>query len=524
MPLPPVIEIVPLTSPVRAEITVPGSKSITNRALILAALADGRTTLRGALWSEDTQVMTDCLRALGFAVDVQPDPAEACNRTITVDGLGGRLPRAGTAEQPLELFVGNAGTAARFLAAMVCLGDGVYRLHGVPRMHERPQAALFAALRELGYRVESERGDDKLPACIFGQSRRRREESLTNSPDPKPQPPDPNQRLLTSSPTGKCSVSVAESSQFASALLLVGGVGGWQVEITGANEDELPYVDMTRELVKVFPAKGGEFQIEPDASSGSYFWAAGFDVFSEYLEEKSKAGKAHRTWHCDWSVKVADWPDSGWQVDAKFPEHFRKVTFCSTNFEIEPIGYVGKRAEVLSEDSSSVIKVADDLAGRFGGYAEALKALAPRVFLSRQSDLGDSLMTAIAVSPLAARVIRFTELGRLRVQECERVVALRTELTKCGAKVIEEGDTLTVFPSALHGAEIETYHDHRMAMCFAVLGLKVPGIKIKNPACVKKTFPNFFQKFATPPPHGLGAEIRDAATGRRLAGEELFAD
>ena len=95
--------------------------------------------------------------------------------------------------------------------------------------------------------------------------------------------------------------------------------------------------------------------------------------------------------------------------------------------------------------------------------------------------------------------------------------------SRCG-KVIEAGDTLTVFPSALHGAEIETYDDHRMAMCFAVLGLKVPGIKIKNPACVKKTFPNFFQKLATLPPHGLGAEIRDAATGRNLAVEELFAN
>jgi len=118
----------------------------------------------------------------------------------------------------------------------------------------------------------------------------------------------------------------------------------------------------------------------------------------------------------------------------------------------------------------------------------------------------------------------FTDLGRLRVQETERVVALRTELTKCGAKVVEEGDTLTVYPSKLHGAEIETYNDHRMAMCFAILGLKVPGIKIKNPACVKKTFPNFFQKLAAPPPQGLGATIRDAKTGRTLACDELFAD
>ena len=118
-------------------------------------------------------------------------------------------------------------------------------------------------------------------------------------------------------------------------------------------------------------------------------------------------------------------------------------------------------------------------------------------------------MTAIVISADGSRFskeMKFTDLARLRVQECERVVALRTELTKCGAKVVEEGDTLTVWPSLLHGAEIETYNDHRMAMCFAVLGLKVPGIKIKNPACVKKTFPNFFQKLAGPPPHGLGVD------------------
>ena len=132
-------------------------------------------------------------------------------------------------------------------------------------------------------------------------------------------------------------------------------------------------------------------------------------------------------------------------------------------------------------------------------------------------------MTAIAIAACDSKV-SFTDLGRLRVQECERVVALRTELTKCGAKVVEEGDTLTVYPSQLHGAEIETYNDHRMAMCFAILGLKVPGIKLKNPACVKKTFPNFFQKLAAEPPQGLGAIILDGITGQKLTHEELFAD
>ena len=136
-------------------------------------------------------------------------------------------------------------------------------------------------------------------------------------------------------------------------------------------------------------------------------------------------------------------------------------------------------------------------------------------------------MTAIVLAPFTEQPRNFYNLGRLRVQECERVVALRTELTKCGANVVEEGDTLTVWPSALHGAEIETYNDHRMAMCFAILGLKVPGIKITNPACVKKTFPNFFQKLAAQPPHGLGAEIWEIKNGqrtRKLSGEDLFAE
>ena len=447
MPLPPVIEIIPLAAPVRAEITVPGSKSITNRALVLAALADGETILRGALWSEDTQVMVECLQELGFMVNVASDPDEVCNRTIMVYGLGGKVPRGGTAEQPLELFVGNAGTAARFLAAMVCLGEGVYRLHGVPRMHERPQAALFTALRQLGYRIDSP--NDKLPALVHGGG-------------PK---------------AGNCTVSVAESSQFASALLLCAETGGWKVEVAGANEEELPYVEMTRKLRDVFPRHGGSFQIEPDASSGTYFVAAGSHAPKKLLPpapitEGFCVGVTPTETLELSSVRVKNWPGFGWQIDANY------------------IRFV----------------------------------LLFRDVVSRRTDLGDSIMMAIVLSPFALHPVKFISLARLRVQECERVVAPRTELTKCGAKVIETGDTLEVFPSTLHGAEIETYNDHRMAMCFAILGLKVAGIKIKNPACVKKTFPNFFQKLAAPPPHGLGAEIRDASTGRVLRVDELFAD
>jgi 3-phosphoshikimate 1-carboxyvinyltransferase len=137
---------------------------------------------------------------------------------------------------------------------------------------------------------------------------------------------------------------------------------------------------------------------------------------------------------------------------------------------------------------------------------------------SRRTDLADSIMTAIVLAPFGARPTRFIDLGRLRVQECERVAALRTELTRCGARVDETGDTLTIHPGPLHGAEIETYDDHRVAMCFGMLALRVPGMRLRDPACVRKTFPNFFVKLAE-----LGAEIRDAGSGELLTGERLLA-
>ena len=189
--------------------------------------------------------MVDCLRELGFMVNVALEPDEPCNRTITVYGTSGAVPPGGTEAQPLDLFVGNAGTAARFLAPFLCLGSGVYRLHGVPRMHERPQAALFQALRELGYRVESEKGNDRLPVRIFAGNAGQAPESMTEFIQRKQIAPVPKQ----------CHVSIAESSQFASALLLSSEVGGWDIEIEGENAEESPYVVMTQKLIAVFPKR-----------------------------------------------------------------------------------------------------------------------------------------------------------------------------------------------------------------------------------------------------------------------------
>jgi 3-phosphoshikimate 1-carboxyvinyltransferase len=244
---------------------------------------------------------------------------------------------------------------------------------------------------------------------------------------------------------------VEESSQFASALILSQRIGGWDIAVTGANDDELPYVAMTRTLVDAFPWHGGTYQIEPDASGASYFWGAHWLL-------RDGGG----------SVRVAAVPTSGMQAD----QHFL------------------------------------DLVVDRPWQAE----------FSRRTDLADSIMTAIVLAPFGERPTRFTDLGRLRVQECERVAALRTELQKCGARVEEIGDTLTIDPGPLHGGEIETYNDHRVAMCFAMLALSVPGMRLRDPACVRKTFPNFFVKLAE-----LGAEVRDGETGEMLGGERLLA-
>jgi 3-phosphoshikimate 1-carboxyvinyltransferase len=431
MPLPDLIEIVPSAASGPVLVTVPGSKSITNRALILAALSSGRTVLRGALWSDDTEVMVESLRRLGFEIEVGRDASEEANRTITVIGRGGEVPNAGSEDAPLELFVGNAGTGARFLMSLVALGHGAYRLSGVERMHQRPQRALIDALRQLGYRIEDE-GRGCLPVVVHGEGPRQ----------------------------ASCEVSIEESSQFASALLLSSRAGGWHVAVQGQDAEESAYVAMTLKLMRAFPAGGGEYQVEPDCSSASYFIAAGA------LLPRLK-------------LQVAAWPESDWQIDGRFV----------------------------------------DFARRFGD--ESPGDYPP---LSRAHDLGDAIMTAIVTAPLLPKPSTFVDLGRLRVQESERVEAVRSELEKCGANVQEEGDMLRVFPSKLRGAEIETYDDHRIAMCFSTLGLVVPGMRIRHPSCVGKTFPNFYAKLAAQRPDGLGAAVLDAATGRRLEGEALLAE
>ena len=384
-PLTDVIEIRPLTRPPNCTITVPGSKSITIRALILAALSKGQCTLRGALWVDDMQVMVDSLQKLGFEVTVETDPVEECNRTITVVGCDGEIP-----SKKAELYVGNSGTAARFLTALVALGYGEYRITGDQRISEQPIGDLLDALRQLHVEVHAE--GNSLPASVHAKGLK----------------------------GGTVTVSARRSSQFASALLLI--VDKAQFKLQLAEPDE-PFscVDMTCRMVDTFRH---DYLIEPDLSGASCFASAGFLT----------GGR----------VEIGGWPRHSLQADGRFPQF-----------------------------------------------------LPPPLKVSRMRDLGDSVMTLVICAVGGGFPLLLTEASRMRGQKCDRIHAMATELHRVGAQVVETEEGLLVEamdPSCLHEADIETYNDHHMATCFAVLGLKVPGIRIKNPGCVSTMFPNFFEK------------------------------
>jgi 3-phosphoshikimate 1-carboxyvinyltransferase len=416
--LPDPYEIKPLTKPPNCTITVPGSKSITNRALILAALAKGRCTLRGALWADDTQVMVDSLNKLGIkTTPSKPDDNSNCD--IEVEGQDGRIP-----EPKADLYVGNAGTAARFLTALVCLGHGEYRISGDARMHERPMAGLFNALRGLGAKINSQ--NDRLPATVISKGLHGHNVDIRD--------------VLLGRTTGqRVEIDLSETTQFASALFLIWKRVEGMPSLNPANEYQdgpYGYFAMTRKLCQEFRLDPFDpvYTIEPDLSNGSYFVAAEY-ITSGKLEDK---------------VKLFRWvqhpyPYVGLQIDSQFPR-------------------------ILNEAPQKA---------------------------SRIVDLGDSILTLAVCALFWKHALRVMDASRLRVQETDRIKAMVTELRRVGAKAEEHEDGFTVWPAKsgeLHGADIETYNDHRMAMCFSVLGLKVPGIRIKNPGCVSKTFPNFFEK------------------------------
>lgn len=420
------LPIQPLGRPVDAIIAVPGSKSITNRALLLAALADGTSRLTGALYSDDTRYMAAALRALG--IGVREDEAAAA---FEVDGAGGRIPL-----ERGDLFVGNSGTTARFLTAFVALGQGTYRLDGVPRMRVRPIADLLDALHQLGVEAASEAGTGCPPLRVEARGLR----------------------------GGRAALRGDVSSQYLTALLLVAPLASGDVDIEIAGElASKPYVDITTAMMKqwgasvqqaeyrAFHVPGGqryaarEYAIEPDASSASYFFAAAAVT----------GGR----------VRVPGLGRGSLQGDLGFVEVLRAMG-CAVRMEE---GYT----EVIGPHPQPLRGVDVDM-----------------------NAISDTVMTLAAIAPFADGLTTIRNIGHIRHKETDRIAALAAELTRLGVRVEERPDSLTIHPAgALRPAEIETYDDHRMAMSFAVTGLRAPGIVIRDPGCVAKTFPGYFARF-----------------------------
>ncbi len=417
-----VLDIAPLVKPPRAEVRVPGSKSLTNRALVVAALAHGRSVLSNALFSDDSFHLADSLGRLGFRVEQDAD-----NSRVAVGGLGGRIPASRA-----ELFVGNAGTAARFLTAMLTLGQGEYVLDGVPRMRERPIADLLDALTMLGAEVTAIHGNGCPPVRV-------RANGL---------------------PGGHGTVAGDRSSQFLSGLLLAAPHARREVsiEVLGPLVAK-PYVDMTialmadfgveveREAYRRFWVRAGQqyrardYEIESDASSASYFFAAaavtGGVVRVNGISSRSKQG------------------------DIRFLGVLRAMG-CAVDEAADWVQVTGPdRLEGVDVD---------------------------------MTEISDTSLTLAAIAPFASGPVRVRGIGHARLQESDRVAAVVTELRRLGVEAQEMPDGFTVSPvDEIRPASIETYNDHRMAMAFSILGLRAPGVSITNPTCVSKTFPGFFQ-------------------------------
>lgn len=410
---------------IHATVEVPGSKSLTQRALIAAALADGDSTLVGPLASEDTEYTSEALRAMGIGVE------HHASRWL-VHGLGGRI-----ATPAAPIYLGNNGTATRFLTSVAALGHGTFTISGDQRMAERPIGPLMQALTGWGVTIRSI--------------------ANTNCP--------PLEILATGLAGGNTVLPEGKSSQYLSSLLLVAPYGA--APATLAVEGEVlskPYVHMTLAVMRDFGViatanqelnhftipqgryQAREYRVEGDASSASYFWAAAAVTGG--------------------SVTVANVPSPSLQGDAVLAEI---------------LGRMGCRVET----SAHGITVSGT--GELHGIEVDM------------GDCPDVVPTLAVVASFATGRTTIKNIAHLRIKECDRLHVMASELAKLGVRTEEGADTLVIEGQGrnapYHGATISTYNDHRIAMSFAVAGLMVPGVKVEGEGCVVKSFPDFWERF-----------------------------
>lgn len=451
MPGSDVLEIVP-RGPLRASVRVPGSKSISNRALLIAALARGDSRLRGVLDSDDTQVMAAALRALGAEINSGIAPALG-GGAMSVDGGSAPALRGGAIEQTGDcwqvrgiagapcvpagvLDIGASGTAARFLSAVLALVPGQSVLDGSARMRERPIGELIDALRALGVQVRAE-GEGGCPPV----------------------------RCTGGAPFGgEVEIDARRSSQYVSALLLIAPYAerGLTLRLRDGVLVSRPYVDVTLQMMRAFGAEAGfvdpstlavapgrtyvarDYAIEPDASTAAYFFAAA-----------AISGG---------SVRVRELPADSAQADMGF-------------------------LTLLERMGCQVVRDVDGIEVR--GPEGALRAVD-----ADMNAMPDAVLAAAVTALFADGTTRIRNVGNLRIKESDRLHALETELRKLGADARADADSIAITPRALHGAEIATYDDHRVAMAFALAGLKLPGVRIRDPQCVSKSWPRYFEVFS----------------------------
>ncbi len=417
------IEITPATRPLATIVSIPGSKSITNRALLIGAMAEGRSTIENVLFSDDTGHVLESLKQLGFQLTI-----EEAERRVTISGLGGQIPSSGT-----DLSVGGAGTAMRFLIPFLTLARGKFRIDGNHRMRERPIGPLLDAMQRLGASVYSER-DNRCPPVI-ADSR-------------------------TAFRGGATHIDARTSSQFVSAMLMPAPLWPEGLRLQVAGEAARPFIEMTLRMMEAWGAKwnvdgdtitipGGQayrarrFVVEPDASSASYFAAAAAI--------------------CGGSVTIAGLSANSVQGDTAL---------------LTVLQQMGARVK-WNPDSVEVTGT------------EQLRGVDVAM-----NSMPDMVATLAAIAPFASSPTKIRKVEFIRHHESDRIRSIASELRRLGASVTDLEDGMEIRPSALRAASIDTYDDHRIAMAFSVVGLKVPGVKIQNPECVSKTFPDFFERLS----------------------------
>ena len=411
-----------IDQPIQWNIEVPGSKSMTNRALLMAALTDGRVELEGVLFSDDSRYFLSSLQSLGFEVEIKETEKKVC-----LVGLNGVIPK-----KKAEIYVGSAGTAARFLTAMLGLSEGTYTIQASEQMKKRPMKPLFELLGRMGAEITYLEKEGHLPVRIRGCHCVGKKE---------------------------LELDISSSTQFLSAMLLVSPMmkQGLVIHITSEKTDG-SYVRITRKMLEEagvsvtfdgrnYETKAGasyqkkHYIIEPDVSAACYFYAAAAITGGSALVKNV---------HSDNS-----------QGDMKFLEVLREMG-CAI------------------EEHAEGIKVTGPKPGELKGITVNM------------NDFSDQALTLAAIAPYAASKVRITGIGHIRKQESDRLSAMATELGRMGICCEEEASAITIFPGQPKGALIETYDDHRVAMAFSLSGLRADGVVIDHPECCKKTFEEYF--------------------------------